>query len=414
MKSTVIICCVWHIEAQFALGIEELMRSPLPLLIKARIGLVANQTSCDQSGKRTVDLLQANGLSVSCIFTTEHGFNGTIAASQEVPHGCDAKTGIAIISLYGKQCGFDRIGLIPVHYSDMIDCLVFDIQDVGMRHYTYVDTLLKVLQSAAYMQKPIIVCDRPNLLGNRMEGPPGNPRIFKQETVGSLPLRHGMTIGEIARHFNERVLLKKAALHVVPMRYYERTMDVPSAIYTASLSPNIRSKESAHGYSFLGILGEVRPLDIGIGTEKAFQCIMLPEEQAYAHIPWDTLQSLLKKCGIQATAYRYLSDRKKKWFNGVQIAITDIKQLRSFETLLQVLDFFKQHHVPLVVSSYFDTAVGNARVRLWLEGKISKEQVIAESKDEVRHFLDSSQHLFLYAPLPQITYLQLHNENCII
>ncbi len=230
------------LQGDFKLGIENFIRDfPQKKIAQgkdARIGLIANQTSCDQSGCRSVDLLLKNKFNVSVLFATEHGFDGSIAALQKVDHAHDSATSIPIVSLYGKKNGFDRIGLVPKANMTNIDCLVFDIQDAGMRHYTYLDTLLKALQSAATHNKPLIVCDRPNFLGYRMEGSPGNPRIFKKETVGSLPLRHGMTVGEVACYFNEHVLSKKANLDVIPMSNYERTMNTQNHCKN-NLSTNI-------------------------------------------------------------------------------------------------------------------------------------------------------------------------------
>lgn len=412
----IMLCSANEISCAIKLGIECLVDNPnryAPILNKSdRIGLIANQTSCNQRGQRTIDLLKKQGFKVTVIFVTEHGFDGATAASCEVSDGIDAATGIPVVSLYGVRNGFDRIGLVPTSYADAIDCLLFDIQDVGMRHYTYLDTLLKIIQSAAALNKPLIVCDRPNFLGNRMEGPQGNPRIFKQETVGSLPLRHGMTIGEVARYFNEHVLNQKADLRVVSMRRYKRTMNADS-LFLQLLSPNIRTVASARGYSFLGVLGEVRPFDVGIGTDKAFQCITLPEELSLTSDQWEECAALLAQHGIVSEPYRYFSERKKKWYSGVQISIANIHEFKAFETLLDVLDFFKNNQVPLTLSSYFDTAVGHARVRLWLEGKVTKQSVIEESRNETRGFLDMSRNAFLYSPLPQLSNLiPMHDRLC--
>lgn len=391
--------------ADFKLGIENVVNMFPRDLFKNQesicIGLIANQTSCDQQGNRSVDLLLRNNFKVPVLFATEHGFEGAVPASQEVMNITDLATKIPIISLYGKQNNFNRIGSVPSEYMAHIDCLMFDLQDAGMRHYTYLDTLLKALQSAALHNKPLIVCDRPNLLGYRMEGPQGNPRIFKKETVGSLPLRHGMTVAEVARYFNDHVLDNKAQLHVIPMTYYDRTMDTKK-FYKNNLSPNIRSINAVHGYSFLGVLGEVRPFDLGIGSEKAFQCIMLPDDYPFTEQQWHSFKKLLFSHGIEAESYRYFSERKKKWYKGLSIVIKDIAHFRSFETLLAVLEFFKNNQVPLTLSSYFDTAVGNAQVRLWLDGKLTKEDIILHSKGEVQQFLEKTRDALLYQPLPHI------------
>lgn len=418
MKRLVLVffVCAHLLCSAFKLGIENcLTKFPCKKISggkKARIGLIANQTSCDKAGNRSVDMLLKRGFNVACIFSTEHGFDGSIVALKDVDDMHDQKTGVPIVSLYNKKNGNDRIGLVPKDTVQNLDCLIFDLQDAGMRHYTYLDTLLKAMQSAASHKIPIIVCDRPNFLGHRMEGPQGNPRIFKRETVGSLPLRHGMTVGEIARYLNDHVLQKKADLHIVPMTGYERTMDTKK-YYKTKLSPNITSIGAVHGYSFLGVLGEVRPFDLGIGSEKAFQCILLPDDHAFTKEQWDECRHMLDSCGIESDHYRYFSTRKKKWYRGLEIRIKDIATFRAFETLLRVLEFFKDKGVELIPSLYFDTAVGNARVRLWLEGKIPKEKVIQDSKNEVQQFLEKSKEHLLYFPLPQISNFRLFDAEVI-
>src|SRR5207249_6044556 len=142
-----------------------------------------------------------------------------------------------------------------------LDCLVFDIQDSGMRHYTYISTLLNTMKIAAEYKKPYIVLDRPNPLGGMMQGPLVQPDLISFISIAPIPLRHGMTIGELAHYFNGHILEKSAILHVIPMHDYNR-MNGFAGTFLHQLSPNLLSLQSCYGYSFLGLLGEVEPFDV--------------------------------------------------------------------------------------------------------------------------------------------------------
>ena len=194
------------------------------------------------------------------IFAPEHGFDGKSHAAQEIKDGRDVKTKIPVMSLYGKGTGKK----VDPEMIKNIDAFFFDIQDSGMRHYTYISTLFTILKAAEEEKKKVIVFDRPNPLGKAMEGPLVESSLISFISIASIPLRHGMTLGELAEYFNQHVLEKQAALTVVPMKNYDRTVGIEHL--HAPLSPNIASKESCHGYSFLGLLGEVKPFDVGVGT----------------------------------------------------------------------------------------------------------------------------------------------------
>src|ERR1700722_2326786 len=160
---------------------------------KASIGLITNHTGKNQQGSRTIDVLLQRGLAIKKIFVPEHGLDGQLAAEKEVKDSIDAKTNISVVSLYGQGTGKK----IPAQKLKDIDVLIFDMQDSGMRHYTYVSTLLYVLEAAGMYNKSLIVLDRPNPLGVRMEGPLVDNFQKSFISVASIPLRHGMTIGEL-------------------------------------------------------------------------------------------------------------------------------------------------------------------------------------------------------------------------
>jgi len=197
--------------SSFRLGLENLSDSFLKKLMlrygkNFKIGLVTNQSGRDQSGRRTIDILLAKGLHVSLIFAPEHGIDGKTVTLRDIENGKDAKSNIRVISLYrnGSTKKFDK------RLLQDLDVLFFDIQDSGMRHYTYITTLFEMLESAALYDKTVVVFDRPNLLGPYMEGALVASSLKSAISYASIPVRYGMTIGELALYFNKKILKKPA------------------------------------------------------------------------------------------------------------------------------------------------------------------------------------------------------------
>lgn len=387
------------ISSSFKLGLENVSDDFLCSLTDRRdlsysVGLITNQTGTDRSGNRNIDLLLKRGLHVKVIFAPQHGFHGDIVTNGTLKDGVDNKTQIPIINLHNHH---DVTKMIPKNIPD-IDVLIFDLQDAGMRYYSYVATLVTFLDFAAQHNKVFVVLDRPNLLGSCVEG-----IISEKSNRSSLlvPIRHGMTVGELAGYCNIHVVKKPAKLHVVPMMNYDRTNRVYKFLM-AHLSPNITSLNSCYGYSFLGLLGEVAPFDIGVGTDKAFQCILLPESIQFQKQKWCELRSLLEEQGIESTFYRYFSKRKKQYCSGLRLFIHDINTFSSFNTLLVVLDFFGHAGISLSFSSSFDSAIGTSKVRECLEGKISKKELKAVTNDGLYCFYNKAFSSFMYKPFPKI------------
>ena len=233
-----------------------------------RVGMVVNQTSTIRQ-THVVDSLKALGVTIRTIFAPEHGFRGTASAGEKIGNGIDPKTGIAIVSLYGKNHKPSPAML------DSLDVLVFDIQDVGVRFYTYISTLHYVMEACAEAKKSLIVLDRPNPNGHYVDGPVLDPAFKSFVGMHSIPVVHGLTVGELARMINGEKWLAgglQCQLTVVPAKNY--THQIPYALPIAP-SPNLPNRQAVLLYPSICFF-EGTVVSVGRGTDKQFQVIGSP------------------------------------------------------------------------------------------------------------------------------------------
>ena len=236
----------------------------IPLLKDKKVGIVTNQTGLLSNKKHVVDFLLEKKINIQTIFAPEHGFRGTADAGEHVVDGKDSKTGLSIISLYG-----DNKKPKPEQLSG-IDVMVFDLQDVGARFYTYISSLHYVMEACAENNVPLIILDRPNPNGGIVDGPLLEKEFTSFVGMHPIPLLHGMTIGEYAKMINGEKWLKNGAqckLTVIPCVNYNRKMDYS---LLAKPSPNLPNDQSINLYASL-CLFEGTNVSMGRGTEKQFQ-----------------------------------------------------------------------------------------------------------------------------------------------
>ena len=382
-------------NSTFKLGVENITQAFIKNICpdtkeKCAIGLITNQTGVDQNGKSTADVIVEKGMTVQYIFAPEHGLNGTLA-ERDVHDSIDEKRAIPIISLYGNGTG----KMIAPEYLNAIDCLFFDIQDSGMRHYTYISTLLSTMKVAAEHNKPFVVLDRPNPLGSMMEGPLVESDLISFISIASIPLRHGMTIGELAGYFNKHVLQKPAELQVVTMQDYDRKEGFAGK-FIHQLSPNLQSLQSCYGYSFLGLLGEIEPFDVGVGTPMAFQCITLPKKMHVSSAVWQRLQTLLSSFGVKSHFYRHTNPKHNRRSKGLRLEFSDMSHLHAFELFIAVLQFFKKEGIAFSFSAAFNKAVGTKEVQEVIAGALSKEIFFNKIKTDLEQFRERAKQFLLY------------------
>jgi uncharacterized protein YbbC (DUF1343 family)/CubicO group peptidase (beta-lactamase class C family) len=318
-------------------GLDVLADQKFAMLSGHAVGLVTNQTGIDLRGRRAIDLIAgAPGVRLQAIFSPEHGLMGQ--ANTDVPNGRDAATGRPIWSLYGATRR-----PTPAMLKD-ITLLVFDVQDVGVRYYTYLTTLVYVMEEAAKQRIPVLVLDRPNPINGRVvEGPLMDPDLQSFTAPHAIPVRTGLTIGEFARlAAAERKI--PVSLTVVPMVGWERDRWFDeTGLPWVNPSPNIRSVTQALLYSGVGLL-EATNLSVGRGTDMPFEVIGAPWIEARG------LAEALNRQGLRGVRFDPI------WFTptadvyasvacgGVRVVVTDRETIRPVTVALALARTLRERH----------------------------------------------------------------------
>jgi uncharacterized protein YbbC (DUF1343 family) len=264
-------CFAFALPAQAAvqLGIDVLSQNNYALLAGKRVGLVTNQTGIDSSGTKTRVLLKRN-TNLVALYTPEHGLDGTELAGKYVSSRRDPITGVMAFSLYGPTRKPTPAMLQGV------DVLVFDMQDIGCRSYTYISTMGRCMEAAGEAGIPFVVLDRPNPLGgNRIEGPSVDSRWISFVGQFPVPYVHGLTVGELAKMANAKGWMgARCNLTVVPMRGWRRSDTWENTgLRWIRTSPNIPRGTSPLYYVATGIAGSLSGLDLGIGGPIPFEYV---------------------------------------------------------------------------------------------------------------------------------------------
>jgi len=269
-------------------GITVLLQDSLKLIAGKRVGLLTNETGVDERGRSDIDLLAAlpardgaGAPRLVALFSPEHGIRGAVDHTN-VADGRDPRTGIPIYSLYGET-----VLPPPDSIMDRLDALIVDLQDLGARPWTYVASMVYAVRSAAEHHIPVLVLDRPNpITGEHVEGPvldstvayagsDAPARRARPTALYPIPMRHGLTMGELARYYND-VLGIHADLHVIPMTGWRRSMWFDqTGLPWVRPSPNMPSMASATLYPGLVWL-ESTNVSVGRGTDRPFQLLGAP------------------------------------------------------------------------------------------------------------------------------------------
>src|SRR5438067_1235473 len=316
-------------DAQVLTGIDVLERDGFKQLKGMRIGLVTNQTGRDAAGRSTIDILfKAPNVKLVALFSPEHGIRGV--ADEKVSDTKDEQTGLTIYSLYGESRRPK-----PEQLKDL-DALVYDIQDVGARFYTYISTLGNVIEEAGKAKLSVFILDRPNPInGVDVEGPVADADKLSFTAYHTIPVRHGMTVGELARLYNDDKKLG-ADVRVIQMENWRRAMWFDSTnLSWSNPSPNMRSLTEAALYPGIGLL-ETTNVSVGRGTDTPFEVIGAP------WLDGQKLASYLNARripGVRFIPVRFKPNTsvfKNEECSGVNVVITDRSNFRSVRTGIEV------------------------------------------------------------------------------
>lgn len=320
-------------------GVEVLLADSLHLIRDKRVGLITNHSGRDRRGTSTIDLLQrAPGVRLTALFSPEHGIRGVEEAI--VASTVDEKTGVPVHSLYGETRRPTAETLRDV------DVLVYDIQDIGVRQYTYESTMALAMQAAAEKGIPIVVLDRPNpVTGTIVEGNILEPAF--QSFVGIYPVasRHGMTMGELARMYNDQHKIG-ARLTVVPLKGWRRSMwwdqyDHP----WVNPSPNIRSLDAEIHYPGTVFFEAINVAE-GRGTDRPFEQVGAPwlkNQEVVAQMNAMRLPGIRFEAldiPVAAGARKFPGETLK----GVRYVVTDRESYRPIRTSLLMIDLIRRLH----------------------------------------------------------------------
>jgi uncharacterized protein YbbC (DUF1343 family) len=370
-------------------GLDVLKRENFKRLAGKRVGLVTNHTGVDPEGNSIIDLLhKAPGVKLIALFSPEHGIRGALDAP--VPDGKDEKTGLPIFSLYGENRRPTKEQLAG------IDLLIYDIQDIGCRFYTYITTLGYVLEEAARHKIEVLVLDRPNPIGGEMvEGPILDKKSESFVAYHPLPVRHGMTVGELATLFNtERKI--GARLQVVKLEHWRRgeLFDRTGLVWT-NPSPNMRSLIAALLYPGVGLL-ETTNLSVGRGTDRPFEMIGAP------WLDGRKLAEMLNAEGLPGV--RFVSTRftptssvhAKKECGGVQIYLTDWSRFESIPTGYAIATALQKLHPKDWQTKRYNVLLGHAATFEGVQKGMTRQALLRLAEPGLKDFLAARKRYLLY------------------
>ena len=401
------------LDRPLELGVEILLTDQLDLLAGQRVGLITNPTGTTSDLTHTIDALIAGeadgGYELTALYGPEHGVRGGVPAGAYVESYVDERTGLPVYSLYGPT------RKPSAEMLEDVDFLVFDIQDIGARYYTYIWTMYYAMAAAAEQGKPFVVLDRPNPLGDRMDGPVLEyPELSSFVGLREIPLQHGLTVGELARLFNAEFLQTPADLHVVTMRNYDaesivEDWDLPWVLP----SPNIPTRETALVYPGTGLIESINVSE-GRGTTTPFLWFGAPyidEAESYA------LAADLNSRGLPGVTFRPMSATPTSskhaglFSGGVQIHVLDAAAYEPVRTGLHVLDALFDHidevdwregagcRTP-EAKCWIDQLTGTRDVRAQLEAGVAPDEIIAGWQDDLAVFDALAEPYRLYPDAP--------------
>lgn len=387
---------------KFKLGNEVLFGRYRRFIEGKRVGLITNQSGVNSRGESTIEVLAGDPtLRLTALYGPEHGIDGQAKAGAWVESYTHPTLGIPVFSLYGST----RMPTAAMLQD--VDVLLFDVQDIGARTYTYISTLNYAMKAAKQHGKKVIVLDRPNPLGGEIVEAPVLEDAFETFVgVDNLPMAHGMTVGELARFFNREI---GADLTVVPMEGYTRDMIYQdTGLRWVPTSPNIPDIDSVFGYMATG-LGE----GTGVFQSDKFKWI------GGKGIDSARFAGLLNAAGLPGVTF---IPEDKGAAGGVRLNITDYRLFNPAKSGLYALAYAKQLNdfkVPKSGSTpasgvMFDKIMGTGRVGQWLEQRLSPKEIESRYASELARFKAERERYLIYGSAEKPNHIGVTVNNVVI
>jgi hypothetical protein len=370
------------VERRPMLGIEEFTDTMLASMVPSgtcacRAGLIIDVGTYHTAGLAHIALLRAQGVCVTTLFVLDDGSMNTRPRKHR---------GIAVIPV--KKDHYEALMHSKI---TNLDCIMIDVQETGFVPYDG-EPLLASLKMASAAQKPVIVFDRPNVLGASIEG--------CGVWLGSralVPFRHGMTIGELAKFCNRHILESPVTLHVVPMKHYQRL---------ALDSTRMKSSSQYCMRGFTDILHEIKPFEVRVAADNKYYSIMLPVNMVASKRVWRELGMRLKRVGIETKSYECSNEKTGQAYCGLTLSVRNMSEFSLNGTLLMVLRFFSDAGVAFTYSERLRDMTGMHAIQSYIAGTVTEKEARDALEHEALLFFGKALGSFLYQPLPKIVLLQ--------
>jgi len=388
--------------AQVKTGIEVLRERNFNVLEGKKVGLLTNPTGIDQQLKSTIDILfEAPNVNLTTLFAPEHGVRGDEYAGANVAHSKDEKTGLPVYSLHGN------VKKPTPEMLANVDVIVYDIQDIGCRSYTFISSLGLLMEAAAENGKEVVVLDRPNPLGGyKIEGTLVEPGFYSFVSQFAIPYIYGLTCGELATFLNEEKLIKKrCALTVIPMRGWKRVMTFEqTGLKWVLTSPHIPQSSTTFFYPLSGIVGELNALSVGVGYTLPFELF------GAEWIHRDSLVRRMNALELPGLLFRPITYKpfyafgSGKLLHGIQVYITDFESAAVSEVqfyIMQELHKLYPDKNPFLLGGLknyrmFDNVCGTDKVRIQFSKRFLVEDIQELWRKDVAAFRELAKKYWMY------------------
>ncbi|QKY69988.1 exo-beta-N-acetylmuramidase NamZ domain-containing protein [Lentibacillus sp. CBA3610] len=372
-------------------GIDVFLNEHLDWVKDKNVGLITNPTGVDRRLNSDIDLLhQHPDVHLIALYGPEHGIRGNQEGGEHVDTYMDQRTGLPVYSLYGSSWKPTK------KMTEDVDVLLFDIQDIGSNVYTYIYTLGFVMESAAEFDKEIIVLDRPNPIGGtKVEGPLRSPDAVSFMGRFLLPVRHGLTVGELATMWNHEYNLD-VNLKVAEMRGWKRAMHFEdTGLPWVMTSPNIPTQASAYLYAGTELLADTT-LSTGIGTTKPFELVGAP------WVNGEELEKEMNNRELSGVLFRSVyftpmhGEDEGKLIGGVQVHIVDPSKIDLVALGLHLVDAMRnQSPDDFVMESGYVNIIGNREVPEMIMNQESVDKIIASWTAELNQWISEVRNQYL-------------------